>query len=372
VSATDREFRWLLSRRGLEKLFSGPHEIQQYLDFVTARRNALRESYDPFIVSDDVGDVTRLLRAKYQQSVRIRDPVTDSYFNVDQRYVNVTIVGREGLSSRTVRPNGKPSSHHKHFRTYELGDIVSKCEQLGTTTRVNIKGVAGIGKSTVCQCLVNSWAKGELFCKFDYVLWVPLRNLTLFRYPIGKKLYSVTDVVIQECLELQSSPMLRARVEAALADKDKVLWILDGYDEIAGHIPDHLLHAFNMMVWDNRILTGRPEVLSRRSQGPVDPYIECDIELQITGFSDANIGEFVEQFVHSTVTTPSEDATARQHAVASTLLSCLQRTRAVWDLAHIPVHLVLLCHVFHNEFLSSSSPGRDDNVLSWSIRVVSH
>jgi hypothetical protein len=204
---------------------------------------------------------------------------------------------------------------------------------------------------------VNSWAQGLLFSEFPVLLWVPLRNLTPACYPNGD-VYTPADIVIRECLGITPSPQLRNAVEAALADDTQVMWILDGYDEVKGHVPDQLRSSFAAMLSArNRVLTGRPNVMSSLH----DPLIACDVSFQAAGFTDDHVSMFVEKFVRSTV------GESELVSLPQALLSRLRQSTFVWELAHIPVNLLLMCHVFLDEVRNHDGGAprdRDTRVLS--------
>lgn len=214
-----------------------------------------------------------------------------------------------------------------------LPALFSKCR--GLTKRVNLVGSAGIGKSTVCQCIVSQWSSGSLFPEFPLVLWVHLRHMTSERYPMGDN-YTVLDVIARECLGVPLSPRLRSAL-GSLYDPYRSLWILDGYDEIVGRVPAHLSPAFtHMMSGHNRLLTGRPHAMMS---------LPCDVRVEVAGFRDENITEFVGRFLNAMAADPGAGSVnPRTHPVYGYMRS----HPLVWELAHVPINLVLLCHVLQD------------------------
>jgi len=95
-------------------------------------------------------------------------------------------------------------------------------------------GRAGIGKTTLCQYIAYTWSQKEeserLWAdRFKGVIWIRLRELRNMKE--GSDIY---DVVRQQCLRAVNRRKYTAdQVANSLEDSEEVLWILDGYDEIA-------------------------------------------------------------------------------------------------------------------------------------------
>ena len=367
VHCSDPDVRCLFMRRGLEMMFADEVDVTLRQRFLVERRAAIAWTYAQEMSgsawfaacaichsahANPSSSVADCLKARYCDSAKIRDPVTLEYHPLDQRFVNLNMLTLNNVfESLPAASEGKHSVQAQSGLTrshlvdrdvllnsfeailakktpIDMKDLLAKCS--GASKRVNIVGSAGIGKSTCCQAIVSCWASGTLFSEFELVLWVPLRNLTPSRYPDGDS-YSVTDIIIRECIGMQPSPELRAAV-SVLYSTSTVLWILDGYDEIVGRVPDHLSAVFgDMFSAPNRILTGRPNAMAG---------VSCDMKVEVAGFTDDNVREFVQRFERHSV--PTGDITQAEASIAS----ALRRSRVVWELAHIPVNLVLLCHVY--------------------------
>jgi hypothetical protein len=317
VASGDAELRGLFDRPGLEELFPDQDAIEAPLAFFKERRDQLKITYQEYLLPlNCTEDLRLMLERKYIQDVRMRDPVnTWEYFPVEQQFVNLKLLlgsryhpddSRSGIAvhPRQLMESSSASREeaivnwfeaiHRDKISIEMKNVFAQCT--GTTCRVNIIGGAGTGKTTFCQSVVNCWARGALFSEFHLVFWIPLRSFVTARYPNGDY-YSVVDIVIRECLGTQPYPRLRACVAEMLTADLKVLWVLDGYDEIVGRVPDHLTDAFeSLMRFPNRILTGRPSAMCDCD----DKHLECDAEVEIVGFSDDNIRDFVRRFVGRT------------------------------------------------------------------------
>lgn len=351
VSLSD--FRDLCTRPEMEPLFRDGLDLFEVVTFLNNRRAALRAAFPPLPrpLEADPSSLSpaaclQAIRSAYLCQTLLVDPVSGHKYPINDRFVNLTLVEKkQGLhlpvegTAADVKPSQSEVSGraalassfdmiHANSRDVAVKDLFSRCT--GSSKRVNIRGGAGIGKSACCQSVVSRWASGEIFSEFDLVVWVPLRGLTSGRYPSGDR-YTVVDIIIQECLGDHPSPSPRLReCVTALHTVDRTLWILDGYDEIVGRVPDHLVDAFQeMLSAPNRILTGRPHAMSG-----LTGVLSGDVDVEVAGFKNADIVAFVEKFAYQT---PIR---------SEVLLEQLRKSRWIWEFAHSPVNLLLLCHVF--------------------------
>ena len=381
AETSNDEFRAFFTSSVYSPLFPTAGHVEARVQFLAARRDAMATTYMTALPVDyqcsalrDSAAVLAALRARYSDNAVIRDPLTQSSYPLDDQYVNLCIlsskqgaaVGEGGGDREAVGAAATKASTERaglvnsfeairaHKTATSIREVMDSCH--GPTKRVNVFGGAGIGKSTFCQCIANSWAKGELFHEFAMVLLVPLRHLTSDSYPSGDE-YSVADIIIRECLGVHPSPLLR-KVVAHQYHAAPVLWILDGYDEVLGHEPEHLLQLLHhMLMAPHRILTGRPAAIATLAV--------CDVQVEVAGFTDRDIPEFVEQFVAIHTTSDEFSGFKRQ---SSDILGFLRDNRLVWDLAHVPINLVLLCHVLLED-AAMLTRGRQSTLTELYVRV---
>ena len=177
------------------------------------------------------------------------------------------------------------------------------------------------------------WAIGTLWQQYDLVVYIRLRNLTDSRYPplAPGTNYSLLDLMKKEYfhqrLSEKDEKILREQM-----DKNQVLWLLDGYDEIVQNIPQHLQYLFEQLLrTSHHILTSRPYLNS----------LSYNVQLEITGFTNDNIEKYVKQFFKQI-----EDELKNASIEAEKLLSFLEFNPKVWGIVHIPVNLELICSLW--------------------------
>ncbi|KAF8915296.1 hypothetical protein BGZ58_005506, partial [Dissophora ornata] len=91
-----------------------------------------------------------------------------------------------------------------------------------------VQGRAGIGKTTLCKKLVHAHQAGLWRDCFDTVLWLPLRQLRAFKARTLEDL--LYEKFFTQCLDQEGEALARAL--AVCTQKGRVLFILDGLDEI--------------------------------------------------------------------------------------------------------------------------------------------
>nr|XP_060621711.1 NACHT, LRR and PYD domains-containing protein 3-like [Anolis sagrei ordinatus] len=108
---------------------------------------------------------------------------------------------------------------------YSPTDIESLFEpdSSGRTSRtVVLQGPAGIGKTMTVQKIMLDWSSGDLYPDvFDYVFCFHCRELRFREEP-----HSLADLLVEQCQDMY------APVKKILAHPEKLLFIIDGFDEL--------------------------------------------------------------------------------------------------------------------------------------------
>ncbi len=264
-------------------------------------------------------------------------------FPIKQSYINLAIVTakeqheKEKQLHNVHQPDTIMSTFEEIYgmkTAIDINDIFKTCKN--KKKQVLVFGRAGIGKSTFCRYVAYQWATGAYWSEYELLILIPLRHLTTDRYPPlppGKS-YSLVDLVKREVLSLNLSEK-EDKLLIAQFDAKKTLWILDGYDEIVQNVPAHLKCLFEQLLkTPHHILTSRPYLNT----------LSYDVQMEITGFTDENIEEYVQQFFNQ-----MKDELDNTIDKNQTLLKYLQSNRSIWGVAHIPVDLELICSVWSNE-----------------------
>jgi predicted NACHT family NTPase len=291
----------------------------------------------------------KVIKQKYQRNghiERLMNPAQS--YPIEQSYINLAIVETK---------NQKEKEMQLHAAT-NIDAIMGSFEEIyGTKTVIDIKNIfetcknqekqmlifgrAGIGKSTFCQYVAYQWATGSYWPQYELLALIPLRRLTINRYPPlppGQS-YSLIDLVKKEVFPYDVSESEDKLLKKHF-DAQKTLWILDGYDEIVQNLPAHLEFLFEQLLkTPHHILTSRP----------YQNTLAYHVQMEITGFTDKNIQQYVQQFFDQ-----MRDELDNASTKSQKLFTFLRTNPSIWGVAHIPVNLELICSLWSNEDLSET------------------
>ena len=320
--------------------------------------------------SSPPANLFQLIRQKYLKESMIKDISNEEKcFPIENNYINLTIVEpkeqHEKENELKQQDLSQQQSSGGFLRAYreiydakiliDIKDIFKKCKD--TTKKVFVFGRAGVGKSTFCQYVTNRWAKGNLWREYELVVLVCLRRLTEDRYPEGEE-YSPIDIIKKEYLLDDIISMQEKQYFNELCKNGKVLWILDGYDELTQNVSTHLNIVFNYICeTQHHILTSHPYAVA----------LLYDVKIEIIGFTDDDITNYVESFFHRIT-----DNTLNPSVETKKILQLLKSNPNIWDSAHIPAILELICSVWSTTDWSRTkmlSIGTlYDNIVEWLCR----
>jgi len=194
-----------------------------------------------------------------------------------------------------------------------------------------VQGRAGIGKTTFVRYAAHEWSKGRLYTNYTWVFTLTLRKLRLLpntpelSLPEWIRLSQFNDWEQKEFDELW-----KQSIETAI-HQNQVLLILDGYDETPEHHPcqsmlKNLLTGSGKYAKLSLLMTTRPcsagEITEKRRN------------LEIIGFTDENINEYIQSYFESC-----------EQTLVNTLTETLRKQPVIWANAHIPLNLNLLCGI---------------------------
>ena len=274
-------------------------------------------------------------------------------FNTDLFYVNLVIVHKPSrLEDNYVTRGPAVQSTGEHV---QLKDIFAKkgCQETATEPKiVVISGPAGIGKSTVTQKLVHLWAEDQLWSdKYDYVFHLRCREL-LEEYQ-GKEI-SMADL-IKSCIDYDNRGI--DMLELIEEGRDKVLFIIDGLDELSTWCDAALtadFHHFNKLdhsseihnVINNlihgRILVGIYIIITSRPISLLD-HIHGDRYISILGFDEKAVTGCLSSICNG------------NEKMYEEIVSHLKNNTHVFNLCVIPLFCVLF-GVISSSCVSSGQP----------------
>lgn len=210
----------------------------------------------------------------------------------------------------------------KKLTINSIDDAFKSCK--GQTKRILITADAGMGKSTLCQYIAYQWSIDSLWKEENKVIcWIPLRNLTAKKYPKMDRNYEVKDIVAKEYGTEDGKYFISA------IDENRIIWLLDGYDELPSPPSEHLMHAVKAFCNSSNVI-----LTSRHSQ--IQNLPEFDLVLELENLSDENVKRFMQSYF-------TLEKIAENNILE--FIKALQKNTLLWELAHIPLFMILICNI---------------------------
>lgn len=226
-------------------------------------------------------------------------------------------------------------------------------EQKKEIKHLLLEGQAGVGKSTWCKHVGALWAGDDVpewLGIFDLVLVIPLRDVLTMQQSSALNASFDEATVLSSLYAYENSnwPSLLANLRAS---SQRVLYILDGYDEIAESLENNpLLHTL-IAHWLEQpyvIVTTRP---SREIQN-----YKIDRRLHSQGFNSEDVLSYITHYF------------ASDSQKAAVLCQLYQEQHSFSGLMQVPIILELICFVAQKEadsshFYTMSYTGLYDSLL---------
>ena len=220
---------------------------------------------------------------------------------------------------------------------------------LAEDTIVAMRGVAGIGKSSVIEMYTLEWAKGELDVplEIDFIFSFTCREINCYLDRISS---------IEELFKVKYADVFSAiSLESLRPIGDRILVIIDGVDEIhnvykieeaqqSEHTHCHLRLVSDLLNIKGDFLPNHKVVYSGRPKAChfiKSRYIEnTKIKtIEVCGFNQKSIIAYIDQFFEA-------DDTGKAEIVKGTI----KKSSNLSAMASVPVFLWIICNV-HNENL---------------------
>jgi hypothetical protein len=211
------------------------------------------------------------------------------------------------------------------------------------------EGQPGIGKSSLCAYLANQWAKDKsLPGAFELLFWIEFKKLTS-----SESESNVSYEVIFEYNPIKNIINYEQRSEFVSYlenSKNKILFILDGYDVLGEVASDPPARISELLKMPNVILTSRPGYSSIHEKG----YGNVTLYFKIDGFaSDKQVTEYISKYFRSSVCIAKGESeldlkedNVTELAITKSpgyFIEKLRANSALWEMARIPLQLMIMC-----------------------------
>ena len=192
-----------------------------------------------------------------------------------------------------------------------------------------VEGVRGMGKTSLAYQYAQKWAEGKL-STFDAVALVRLRDLN--EHDIHE-----VDQILPHLLFLATGNSISKKMARCLIDKQKILLILDGWDESPARIrkPSFLKDLLKSVSPQTRILiTSRPD-FSLDLHGLAN-------RVEILGFTKGDIHEYFENVLKSHL--PNSEV----KSACDKLNSHFHRYPVIESCCYVPLNAAILAYIYLN------------------------
>ncbi|KAI1424772.1 ARM repeat-containing protein [Xylaria sp. FL1777] len=277
---------------------------------------------------------------------------------MDQCYINLIIVERsitglgEHESSFSLQSRLSVESPQKGMEIALPTLFQTRHTTNGRITprRILIHGRAGVGKTTLCKKIVYEFIHRNLWSDlFDWVLWVPLRNLKLEERRRSAE-YNFRDLFRHEYFSQHpegnelADALWRALIETKGA---RILFLLDGLDEVSRDLEGNMLYFLKELLnQSNVIITARPNATIPTNIEPLH------LQLDTIGFHSNQVNTYIKS-VFTDMQTGKLDL-GKMEEIQS-FLSCHP---LIQGLVRIPIQLDVLCYTW-NDYRGMKPNGAD-------------
>ncbi|KAF8949630.1 hypothetical protein BGZ46_005026, partial [Entomortierella lignicola] len=295
----------------------------------------LRRIVENSVSSCSLDEIRTALDSYYGDSLKVLR-VSGDTMDLESCYINLSIVE---ASSQRKKDKSELKTQAKSFQRLpsrgestganiklsipleELFDERKLRDESETEPkRILIYGRAGVGKSTLCKKIVHLFQDGKWRDRFDAVLWLPLRRLKDCGF------HTIDDML--GAWYFASHPEPERTTLSRSLQKSRVLFVLDGLDEIVTSLRSEASHSLSEFF--KVLLQQKHVVITSRPSG-VDKSIlpGIDLEMETVGFSPQNVKDYL-----SIVLAPDQVQSVQKF---------IDQTPAVQGLVNIPVQLDVIC-----------------------------
>ena len=222
---------------------------------------------------------------------------------------------------------------------------------------VLIEGAPGIGKTTLAEEIVFQWSLGNVLEKKKLLLLIYLRN------PACKSIASFRDL-IQHCImsvtELETTKISMLQNYIIESQADKVVLILDGYDELPiDKIKDNDFFINKLIKKQIGDFTRGTLIVTSRPNVSVYLHKMVDHRVEILGFTEENRMEYIRQALRENADEKNADEKNADGENADKkneddLQAYLLKNPAINSHCYIPLNMTMVLYLF-NELGSISN-----------------
>ena len=343
--------------------------------FITVLKNNL------FFGFSAVNDYKRVIKESIKRQTEFQPKLLDlptiSNMKTDEIFTNLLIQhGRKPVKDEEDRGRWERLKRYGQV----CGTQVKHCQEIFIRTTdgednpnsILLTGKAGIGKTLFCQKLIRDWANDKLFESptkdhipdFQFAYLLTFRELNL----LEDKALNLKEFLEFSSLLNNQSEIDDSLFEHIISHPEEVLIIIDGFDEYSKQdyftsdahdgSPNSAQARMPVAALCAKLMNGQiladsvVLVTSRPDEADNITRIRFDRSVEITGFSEPKVKEYVEKYF------------SKNEIMKNTVLDHILKNEDLVSCAHIPVLCALMCS--YMEYILKKSNSTEDLPVSTS------
>ncbi len=187
-----------------------------------------------------------------------------------------------------------------------------------------VEGAPGSGKSTLSWDICKRWGAGELFQEYEAVILVQLRDPEVQAATRLADLLPADDDAMAESVATQ--------IEACKGEK--VLFILDGWDELPGDLRTKSLYLQLIGSWNKALLRESAVIVTSRPISSRELHRLVSSRVEIIGFTPEELRQYFGACLRGD-----------SHAVEA-LLQLVEENPVVASSCYLPLNAAIIVHLF--------------------------
>ena len=277
-------------------------------------------------ITNFLSALTEVLSKEYKARASRIQPlpwVDEMQLKLDKVYTKLGIVRR------------KKNGWQKTDKIVELSDIFDKDFGSNDNPRlILIEGSPGMGKTTLSLKLAYDWAMGKMPSMFQLVLLIKCRDME----------GDILEAIDEQLLPLDEDSLKNKLHTFIKEQPEKILLVVDGLDEITQAATKHVMNLLK-----GRCLRKCYVVATSRQEKGLKVRKYFDTLLEIKGYSESNIGEYVTRYFQDKDPSLAKDPSpAKDPSLAEGLIETIETDINLQTLATNPLNTLLLCVVFED------------------------
>jgi len=272
----------------------------------------------------------------------------NQYVSREQHYIDLAVLEATSVDREMNNSDRQSMMKQKYLKMscIDIVDIFQPDDEL-----VFIRGVAGIGKSTMIDLYTLKWAKNLLHDKvdFDFVFTFTCREINTYsNIKTLQELFADRYPEIFSCIALDDLKHLSSRV----------LIIVDGLDELQNIYQmekrkDNFSSYCNLQIVFNLIENKEKQLKNHKSIAVGRPKA-CEFlrsllirnhktkVIEVCGFNESNVNKYIHNFFRNHQHTPHQSK-------VKAITDAIEQSNDLRVMASVPVFLWVICNVYNEE-----------------------